>query len=164
MVSFTLNNRKVSVDADPSTPLLWAIRDHVGLTRHEIRLWCRSLRCLHHPHRWQGAALVARSTWLGCRKTSSPSKACHLALRIRCRRRGDRRSPTMRLLPVGADHEAAELLAKNPKPSRAEIITHMDGNICRCGTYHRHHRRHRARSAGGLSHDHHRSGYLTSPA
>src|SRR5436190_12608838 len=32
MVSFTLNNRKVSVDADPSTPLLWAIRDHVGLT------------------------------------------------------------------------------------------------------------------------------------
>ena len=32
MVSFTLNNRQVSVDADPSTPLLWAIRDHVGLT------------------------------------------------------------------------------------------------------------------------------------
>jgi isoquinoline 1-oxidoreductase alpha subunit len=33
--------------------------------------------------------------------------------------------------------KAAELLAKNPKPSRADIITHMDGNICRCGTYHR---------------------------
>ena len=32
MVSFTLNNRQVSVDADPDTPLLWAIRDHVGLT------------------------------------------------------------------------------------------------------------------------------------
>ena len=32
MVSFTLNNRQVSVDADPGTPLLWAIRDHVGLT------------------------------------------------------------------------------------------------------------------------------------
>ena len=32
MVSFTLNNRQVSVDADPTTPLLWAIRDHVGLT------------------------------------------------------------------------------------------------------------------------------------
>src|SRR5262249_18569996 len=31
MVSFTLNNRQVSVDADPRTPLLWAIRDHVGL-------------------------------------------------------------------------------------------------------------------------------------
>jgi isoquinoline 1-oxidoreductase alpha subunit len=33
--------------------------------------------------------------------------------------------------------KAAELLAKNPKPSRADIMTHMDGNICRCGTYHR---------------------------
>src|SRR5499426_3593711 len=32
MVSFTLNNRQVAVDADPKTPLLWAIRDHVGLT------------------------------------------------------------------------------------------------------------------------------------
>jgi len=33
--------------------------------------------------------------------------------------------------------KAAELLATNPKPSRAEIISHMNGNICRCGTYHR---------------------------
>jgi isoquinoline 1-oxidoreductase alpha subunit len=33
--------------------------------------------------------------------------------------------------------KAAELLAANPKPSREEIVTHMDGNICRCGTYHR---------------------------
>ena len=33
--------------------------------------------------------------------------------------------------------KAAELLAKNPKPSRADIITHMNDNICRCGTYHR---------------------------
>ena len=31
--------------------------------------------------------------------------------------------------------KAAELLARNPKPSRDEIIAHMDGNICRCGTY-----------------------------
>jgi isoquinoline 1-oxidoreductase alpha subunit len=33
--------------------------------------------------------------------------------------------------------QAAELLAKNPKPTRAQIVEHMDGNICRCGTYHR---------------------------
>ena len=33
--------------------------------------------------------------------------------------------------------QAAALLAENPKPSRAEIVQHMDGNICRCGTYHR---------------------------
>ena len=33
--------------------------------------------------------------------------------------------------------KAAELLASNKKPSRAQIVEHMDGNICRCGTYHR---------------------------
>ncbi len=33
--------------------------------------------------------------------------------------------------------KAAELLAKNRKPSRAQIVSHMDGNICRCGTYNR---------------------------
>jgi isoquinoline 1-oxidoreductase alpha subunit len=33
--------------------------------------------------------------------------------------------------------QAAALLAKIPKPSRSEIVKHMDGNICRCGTYHR---------------------------
>ena len=31
--------------------------------------------------------------------------------------------------------KAAELLAKNPKPSRTDIVRHMNGNICRCGTY-----------------------------
>jgi isoquinoline 1-oxidoreductase alpha subunit len=33
--------------------------------------------------------------------------------------------------------KAAELLAKNKKPTREDIVTHMNGNICRCGTYHR---------------------------
>ena len=33
--------------------------------------------------------------------------------------------------------KAAELLAANPKPNRQQIVAHMDGNICRCGTYHR---------------------------
>ncbi len=33
--------------------------------------------------------------------------------------------------------KAAELLAANKKPTRAQIVEHMDGNICRCGTYHR---------------------------
>ena len=37
----------------------------------------------------------------------------------------------------GMTIKGSELLAKNPKPSRADIITHMDGNICRCGTYQR---------------------------
>jgi len=42
----------------------------------------------------------------------------------------------VRLLPVGADHGAAALLAKNPHPTDADIDTTMT-NICRCGTYQR---------------------------
>jgi len=33
--------------------------------------------------------------------------------------------------------QAAELLAATPRPTRAQIVDHMNGNICRCGTYHR---------------------------
>jgi isoquinoline 1-oxidoreductase alpha subunit len=33
--------------------------------------------------------------------------------------------------------KAAELLASNKRPTRAQIVEHMDGNICRCGTYHK---------------------------
>ena len=53
--------------------------------------------------------------------------------------------------------QAAELLATNKKPTREQIVAHMDGNICRCGTYPRIVRAIRARRAGGLSHDHTRS-------
>jgi len=41
----------------------------------------------------------------------------------------------MRLFQSGQIMQAAELLAKNKKPTRKQIIAHMDGNICRCGTY-----------------------------
>ena len=41
-----------------------------------------------------------------------------------------------RRLKVHDTTRAAELLAKTPKPSREQIVEHMDGNICRCGTYH----------------------------
>jgi len=48
----------------------------------------------------------------------------------------DRRAgAAMRLLPIRPDMQAAELLAHNKNPSRADIVAHMDGNICRCGTY-----------------------------
>ena len=41
----------------------------------------------------------------------------------------------MRLLPVRPDHAGGGLVGENPKPTREQIVQHMDGNICRCGTY-----------------------------
>ena len=107
MVSFTLNNRQISVDADPSTPLLWAIRDHVGLTG--TKYGC-------------GAGLCGACT---IHIDGTAQRSCQIDI------------GSVGYCQSGQIMKAAELLAKNPKPSRGEIITHMDGNICRCGTYHR---------------------------
>ena len=43
----------------------------------------------------------------------------------------------MRLLSVRADHAGGGAARQDPKPTRDQIVAHMDGNICRCGTYHR---------------------------
>ena len=53
MVSFTLNDKRVSVDAAPGTPLLWVVRDHLGLTG--TKYGCGAGLCgactVHAPHR-----------------------------------------------------------------------------------------------------------------
>ena len=48
---------------------------------------------------------------------------------------------------------AADLLKRNPHPTRAEIVAQMSGHICRCGTYPTHAARHQTRCAGGLRHE-----------
>ena len=95
MVAFTLNGRRVSVRTEPSTPLLWAVREHLKLTG--TKYGC-------------GAGLCGACT---------------------------EQVPQCGYCQSGQIMKAAELLAKNPKPSRDQIVAHMNGNICRCGTYNR---------------------------
>jgi isoquinoline 1-oxidoreductase alpha subunit len=138
MVSFTLNNRSVSVDADPGTPLLWVIRDHVGLTG--TKYGCGAALCGACTVHVDGASTRSCSTPVeavagkkvitieGLSPNSShPLQKAWIAEQV----------PQCGYCQSGQIMSAAELLAKNPKPSRAEIIAHMDGNICRCGTYNR---------------------------
>jgi isoquinoline 1-oxidoreductase subunit alpha len=138
MVSFTLNNQQVSVDADPKTPLLWAIRDHVGLTG--TKYGCGAGLCgactIHIDGTAQRACQVDMGSVTGKRvvtieglsaDSSHPLQKSWIAEEV----------PQCGYCQSGQIMKAAELLAKNPKPTRADIITHMDGNICRCGTYHR---------------------------
>ena len=88
MVSFTLNNRQVSVDADPTTPLLWAIRDHVGLTG--TKYGCGAGLCgactIHVDGTAQRSCQLDVGSVAG--KTVVTMRACHPPLLIRCRRRG----------------------------------------------------------------------------
>ena len=88
MVSFTLNNRQVSVDADPRTPLLWAIRDHVGLTG--TKYGCGAGLCGACTVHVDGTAQRACQTEIGAiaGKKVVTMKACRRIRRTPCRRPG----------------------------------------------------------------------------
>src|SRR5207245_9970636 len=138
MVSCTLNDERVSVEADPKTPLLWVIRDHIGLTG--TKYGCGAGLCgactVHINGKAQRACQTQVSevadtkviTIEGLSPNSShPLQKAWIAEEV----------PQCGYCQSGQIMKAAELLAANAKPSREEIVTHMDGNICRCGTYHR---------------------------
>ncbi len=138
MVSFTLNNQPVTVDADARTALLWAIRDHIGLTG--TKYGCGAGLCGACTVHVDGVALRACQTDVGSvagkkvvtieglsADSSHPLQKAWIAEQV----------PQCGYCQSGQIMKAAELLAKNAKPSRADIVAHMDGNICRCGTYHR---------------------------
>ena len=136
MVSFVLNGRTVSAEAEPQTPLLWVIRDHIGLTG--TKYGCGAGLCGACTVHIDGQALRSCQTPVASVEgkkvvtieglssdSSHPLQMAWIAEQV----------PQCGYCQSGQIMKAAELLAANPKPSRAEIIAHMDGNICRCGTY-----------------------------
>ena len=134
---FTLNGEPVSLDVEAQMPLLWAIRDIAGLTG--TKYGCGIGQC--------GACTIHLN--------GTPMKACTLPV--------DGVSDGQKIITIeglspSGDHplqkswveaqvpqcgycqtgqimQAAALLRDNPQPTRAEILLHMNGNLCRCGTY-----------------------------
>ena len=138
MISFTVNERRVSVDADPTTPLLWVIRDRLGLTG--TKYGCGAALCGACTVHVDGVPTRSCSVDLASVEgkrvltieglspdSSHPLQKAWIAEEV----------PQCGYCQSGQIMQAAALLAKNPKPTREEIVAHMDGNICRCGTYHR---------------------------
>jgi isoquinoline 1-oxidoreductase alpha subunit len=137
MVSFNLNGRPVSIDAKPDTPLLWVIRDQVGLTG--TKFGCGAGLCGACTIHVNGEALRSCQTLVSdvsgksvttieglSPNSSHPLQKAWVQLEV----------PQCGYCQSGQIMKAAELLAKTPKPTRDQIVEHMDGNICRCGTYH----------------------------
>ena len=137
-VNLTVNGVRHNVEVAPETPLLWVIRDHVGLTG--TKYGCGAGLCGACTVHLNGKAVRACQTQVSdvadktvvtieglSPNSSHPLQKAWVALEV----------PQCGYCQSGQIMKAAELLASNPKPSREQIVTHMDGNICRCGTYHR---------------------------
>jgi isoquinoline 1-oxidoreductase alpha subunit len=136
MVTFNVNGDAVSVNAEPETPLLWAIREHLKLTG--TKYGCGVGLCGACTVHVNGAAvkscLTALSKVAGAAVTtieglssdsSHPLQKAWIAEQV----------PQCGYCQSGQIMKAAELLKKIPTPTRDQIVKHMDGNICRCGTY-----------------------------
>jgi aerobic-type carbon monoxide dehydrogenase small subunit (CoxS/CutS family) len=135
--SLNVNGKKLRVDVDSQTPLLYVLRDHLNMTG--TKYGCGEARC--------GACTVIVD--------GQPMRSCVTPVG----RVGDKQVTTIegvekdgkltRLQEAflkadalqcgyctsGMIMSATALLNKNPKPTRDEIVKHMDANVCRCGTY-----------------------------
>ena len=138
MLKFELNGEPVSVTAEPDTPLLWVIREHLQLTG--TKYGCGAGLCGACTVHVNGEAVKSCRTPLnriaGANVTTieglSPDSSHPLQQAWI-----EEQVPQCGYCQSGQIMKAAELLQQNPRPSRDEIVEHMNGVICRCGTYNR---------------------------
>ncbi len=136
--SFTLNGKKVTANSEPDTPLLWVIRDEIGLTG--TKFGCGAQLCGACTVHLDGVAIRSCQTPLSAaagqkvstveslsKDNSHPLQKAWLAHDV----------PQCGYCQSGQLMSAAALLAKNKNPTDADIDNAMSGNICRCGTYNR---------------------------
>jgi len=136
MITLTINGAEYRLDVDPDMPLLWAIRDHAGLTG--TKYGCGMALCgactVHLDGKAVRSCVVTVSEAEGMEITtiegldSAAGRAVQAAWRkldvVQCG-----------YCQSGQIMSAAELLTWNPNPSDSDIDAAMSGNLCRCGTY-----------------------------
>ena len=138
MTRLNVNGRLVEVNADPETPLLWAIRDHVGLTG--TKYGCGVAACGACTVHIDGQAI--RSCSLPLSALSETQKITTIEGLSPDGNHPIQRAwreldvPQCGFCQSGMIMAAAALLAEKPQPTDADIDEAMT-NICRCGTYNR---------------------------
>ncbi|MGQ9367639.1 (2Fe-2S)-binding protein [Azospirillum sp. A39] len=134
----TVNGRDHEVDADPATPLLWVLRDHLGLTG--TKFGCGMAQCGSCTVHMAGMPVRACITTLAAAegqpittiegldgKVASAVERAWVALDV----------PQCGYCQSGQVMAAVALLSENPKPSDSDVDAAMSGNLCRCATYQR---------------------------
>lgn len=136
--SFVLNGAPTTLDADPTMPLLWAIREVAGLPG--TKFGCGMALCgactVHVDGEAVRSCVMPLTTVAGKHVLtiegleSKPAKAVQAAwIQLQV--------PQCGYCQSGQIMSASALLEKNPAPSDADIDGAMSGNICRCATYSR---------------------------
>ena len=138
MTKFVVNGKEVNSEQPADTPLLWVIREELGLTG--TKFGCGIAQCGACTVHVNGNPVRSCSTPVSAvagKKVTTieglspsgdhPLQKAWIAKQV----------PQCGYCQSGQIMQAAALLAKNKSPSREQIVQHMNGNICRCGTYNR---------------------------
>jgi isoquinoline 1-oxidoreductase alpha subunit len=136
MITLSINGKEQKVDVAGDTPLLWVIREHLQMTG--TKFGCGAGLCGSCTVHINGEAVrscqTAVSEAVGKKVTTiegldpkgqHPLQRAFIAEQV----------PQCGYCQSGQIMQAAALLAKNNDPSKAEIVEHMNGNLCRCMTY-----------------------------
>src|SRR2546422_5856755 len=138
LIALSVNAKRVMVDVDPSTPLLWVLRDNLGLTG--TKYGCGMAQCGACTVHLDGEAVRSCVTPVSraAGKTVTTIEGLSPDLSHPLQRAWIAEDvPQCGYCQSGQIMAAAVLLRENPRPTDAEIDDAMTGNICRCGTYQR---------------------------
>lgn len=137
MITLKINGDSHAIDVDPETPLLWAIRDFVGLTG--TKFGCGIAQCGACTVHLNGAPIrscvVPVRVAVNQQITTIEGIASGDALHPLQQAWIDEQVPQCGYCQSGQIMAAAALLENNPSPSDADIDQAMAGIVCRCGTY-----------------------------
>ena len=134
MIALEINGKTYQVDVGPEVPLLWVIREHLKLTG--TKFGCGIGACgsctVHIDGKAERSCQTPVASAAGKKITTIEGLAeSHPVVRAWIKEQ----VPQCGYCQSGQIMQAAALLAEDPNPSDAKIVSAMDGNLCRCGTY-----------------------------
>lgn len=139
MIPIHLNGKPVSLEADPDTPLLWALREDLQMTGTKygcgmalcgactVHVDGQAIRSCQTPISAVAGKKVTTIEGIGATKVGRAVQVSWISHDV----------PQCGYCQSGQIMSACALLAKKSKPSEADITQAMSGNLCRCGTYSR---------------------------
>ena len=136
IINLTVNEKKLTVDVDPKTPVLWVLREHLNLVG--TKYGCGIAQCGACTIHIDGVAVRSCSlpvSTVGTKKITTIEGLSENGEHPVQKAWLEKDVAQCGYCQTGQIMSAAALLKTNPNPTDAQIDAAMSGNICRCGTY-----------------------------